>query len=211
MDIEREVDRSATKLAIIAKFIVRLGDPRQWEFTGEVLDGGAGSKAECICGHPIRWIFPIQRTNPADSAHVGSECINHFQEYNPDMCQAMHAAHERLLEQQKADKAAIKLAQEQAEQLPVYAKYLEVRHLGNLVYKLAKEHFDSRNRGWLDTPSYTLGCAVRQSKALKTVKGQTRWLASQTAFIEKALVEMEQFHAAFLREARERLLKKEGA
>lgn len=202
MDLERQIDHSASRLAIIAKFIARLGDPRQWEFTGEVVDGGPGSKAECICGHPIRWIFMIQKTGGCDRAQVGSECINHFQEYNPSMCEAMKAAYVRLLEQQKEEKAAFKLAEDQAAQLPVHAKWVEVRQLGRAIYHRAKLHFDAFSNGWLDAPTYDLRYAVLQDKPFKTVKARTKWLERQTGILERAIAEMEKFHPGWVDQAR---------
>lgn len=56
-------------------------DPRAWEYRGEMADAGPGARAACACGHPIRYIFYVERDAdvergiPAKKVPIGSVCI----------------------------------------------------------------------------------------------------------------------------------------
>ena len=49
-------------------------NPTEWEFTGQVVDGKGGN-AHCSCGHPIRYIFVIERKRDGQALPIGSTCI----------------------------------------------------------------------------------------------------------------------------------------
>ena len=68
------------------RLINALGNPSEWQATGEVVDAGG----HCACGHPIRWAFPIVHPDGRQNV-IGSECINHFQNINPDQADKLRA------------------------------------------------------------------------------------------------------------------------
>ena len=49
-------------------------DPREWAYTGQVIDAGAPCE-KCACGHPIRYIFVIERKRDGKALPIGSTCI----------------------------------------------------------------------------------------------------------------------------------------
>lgn len=101
---------------IVGKFVTRLGDPSKWTFEGEIIDMGAPT-ANCTCDHPIRYVFVIHGPDGA-TAPVGSECINHFQSYNPALWEKMQKASESFWaarrEQEKAEREAAHKVQAEA-------------------------------------------------------------------------------------------------
>lgn len=102
-----------TRQAFCRAFMDRLGDPRQWEATGEVRDLQK-PEGTCICGHAIRYEYVIQHLTAGHLAHVGSECINHFQELNPDLWAALERARLEFEEKVKAQEKAARSARQQA-------------------------------------------------------------------------------------------------
>ena len=203
MSLESQEAATANRLVIVHKFIARLGDPRQWEFTGDVVDGGPKSQAECICGHHIRWIFMIQKEGGGaiDRSQVGSECIQHFQDYNPAMYTSMLAAHAELLKRLKADQRARAEAEELAAQTPVFERWTAVRRLARAVVTEAQNTADAYYRGWMDADSYALQADVRANKTFKTVKGRTKWLEKQTACLERGIELVKGHHPRYYEQA----------
>lgn len=51
-------------------------DPTEWAYHGEVIDSGPGGGARCTCGHPIRYIFLIERERDGKKLPIGSVCID---------------------------------------------------------------------------------------------------------------------------------------
>ncbi len=182
-DLVRQEAANANKLAIIEKFMARLGDARQWEYDGVVLDGGKGSRAECVCGHPIRWIFVIQKIgNPSQTANVGSECINHFAEYNPDLYQRLLAGQVDLAERIKAEKKALREAAEAAANSEAGIAWAQARALGKAVVAAVRE-----TRNWVDSETYELQRYLRLDRQFKTVRGRTNWLRAQADYITRQI------------------------
>ena len=106
-------------------------DPREWEFTGEVVDAGPGATAglnppTCACGHPIRYIFIICRQRDGSQTQVGSTCIGHFSAVAPELGQELEAAAEKLC-QELAEKE--KKAREAERQVVVDAARQEFEEL----------------------------------------------------------------------------------
>ena len=105
---EEPEQKQSSFFLIVQKFVTRLGDPSKWTFEGEIIDLGTPS-GKCTCDHPIRYVFVIHGPD-GKTAPVGSECINHFQSYNPELWGKMNAARDafwlRIREEEKARKEA---------------------------------------------------------------------------------------------------------
>jgi len=101
-------------LGIVAKFVQRLGDPSKYEYRGECIDLGRPS-GKCTCDHPIRYVFLIYNPETGESAPVGSECINHFQSYNPELFTKLQAAVDKLERRLADEKIAQNTAKRTAE------------------------------------------------------------------------------------------------
>lgn len=87
------------KASFIKTFIDKLGDVVNWEHKGEVIDSGVKSKEKCVCGHSIRYCFILE--NNGKKAQVGSECINHFKDYNISLYNSLIASIERIKNEEK--------------------------------------------------------------------------------------------------------------
>jgi hypothetical protein len=131
---------------IVRKFVTRLGDVREWTFDGEVIDLGIPS-GKCTCDHPIRYVFVIHHPD-GRTAPVGSECINHFQAYNPELWEKMKHAHADFWEQRKAAEKAAKEAQAQKDVMAARIPWLAVRK--------GAEQLLAGRKGWLSGDLYSL-------------------------------------------------------
>ncbi len=131
---------------IVRKFIARLGDAREWQFDGEVIDLGVPS-GKCTCDHPIRYVFVIRHPD-GRTAPVGSECINHFQAYNPELWAKMQHAHADFWARRTAAEKAAKEAQAQKDVAAAKVPWLAVRE--EAVKLLEGRH------GWLSDDLYSL-------------------------------------------------------
>ncbi len=128
------------KLAIVEAFVQKLGDVSMFNYTGNVIDHGRGSKQQCVCGHPIRYGYEI--TNGKKTVEIGSECINHFSEYNPSLYESLKKAIEDRKEKEKADKKKLKEDANNAVLGPLIEEY---RSLVKHIVKVYEEKYGS---GW---------------------------------------------------------------
>lgn len=51
-------------------------DPTQWEYHGDCIDAGSLVGAQCTCGHPIRYVFPVVNPHDGRTLPIGSTCIS---------------------------------------------------------------------------------------------------------------------------------------
>lgn len=72
---EKKFEKKVDKLAHIAKFEAVLGDATQWEYRGECFDLKK-PVGKCVCGHPIRYEFPIYHKVTGQVLTIGSVCID---------------------------------------------------------------------------------------------------------------------------------------
>lgn len=59
----------------IQKIAAAMEDPTKWAYNGDMTDSGPGGKSACTCGHPIRYIFWIEREEDGKRLPIGSSCI----------------------------------------------------------------------------------------------------------------------------------------
>lgn len=108
--VSKEHHKKERRVLFIERFIAVLGDSREWEFSGEVIESKRPDMS-CVCGHAIQTAFVIVHKQGKKSPQkLGSECINHFAEYNPDLYNKLMAGLEshkaKLNEARKAAKKA---------------------------------------------------------------------------------------------------------
>jgi hypothetical protein len=73
-----------------------LGDGTDWEYTGQCSEDPSSSGV-CTCGHlGLRFLFIIRNVKNGETKIVGSTCINHFQNANPKLVEAIVADCEKL-------------------------------------------------------------------------------------------------------------------
>ena len=116
-----------SKVAIAEAFISRLGDPTKFDYTGEVNDLGKPT-GSCVCGHAIQYEYII--SDGKRRASVGSECINHFKEYNPKLYEELMQAHEARIQKMEKKNKKAREAKEVKELVRQYnEKYERIRDL----------------------------------------------------------------------------------
>jgi hypothetical protein len=64
------------RLGRLGQFVRALApDPSEWSYDGTCIDHGPRSRARCVCGQPIRYVFVVTRGRDGSSIDVGSVCI----------------------------------------------------------------------------------------------------------------------------------------
>ena len=117
-------ERIEAKAAFIKIFIDKLGDVKNWEHNGIVLDLMRPS-GSCICGHAIQYCYEI--TNGKKIERVGSECINHFKDYSPSLYESLTKTVERLKDEEKKAKELFLNEEVQKIMIPYIEKVKSVR------------------------------------------------------------------------------------
>lgn len=184
--LERKSDELARYSAWAAKLAAALApDPAAWEYRDEVLDC-AGEGAHCACGHPVRYLYPLYRG--ADTAAVGSECINHFAALAPGLHVKLAAAEDALRARIAAAKRQAKSAADSVEVAGLraefeaalqaaYDRYEAARVQGRRSPRVLWEVIASnRWRVPAHAPEYARACDLK------------RWYKTQTATLRAALV-----------------------
>jgi hypothetical protein len=99
-------------------------EPKAWAFKGEVYDTKNYGSAQCSCGHPIRWVFIIERDSDGKKLPIGSTCIETSIPYlishgAEGLAEALQKALEKLQAEIAAAKkaAADALATEQVQEI----------------------------------------------------------------------------------------------
>lgn len=81
----RLAERSRNHEYHLMNLVARLGDGSNWEHTGDCTEDPTCSGV-CACKHTgLRWLFLLRHKETGDTAVVGSRCIEHFAEVNPDL------------------------------------------------------------------------------------------------------------------------------
>lgn len=129
--LERKTMKTGNEWYRSKRFIEALGNPQAWVYSGDCYDAGPESNQQCVCGHHIRYVFII--AHGERTAQVGSECINHFQEFNP----SLHADLTEALTKLEANLAeGRRQAREARQQEEVEAARAEWRPLADKVENL---------------------------------------------------------------------------
>lgn len=95
--------RNEKQAEFIKRFIDNLGDVKNWEHKGEVVELQTVS-GTCVCGHPIKFLYYIEEKNTHRKEALGSECINNFKDYNPEMYEALMSSQKAYKENKKKEK-----------------------------------------------------------------------------------------------------------
>ncbi len=175
--VERKIGENSSTLAWSAALVRTLGNPEEWEYTGEVSEG----KTFCACGHPIMECYHIRNTRTQEQQIVGSTCINYFAGAGAIYAQltvAVDAMQRKLAEAKKAAKKAAdaeKVAQARAAYESRYdtlkARFLAYREMDQLAPRALWEAMASYYRVHRNAPTYQRACDYlkwydKQTKAL---------------------------------------------
>lgn len=164
--------------------IAALGDGRDWAYTGVVEDAGRAS-AKCACGHPIRYCYVIEHVDGKRTAQLGSECINHFEDANPELHAALMAAQQRLREELAAAKRQAKLARDLEEVQAAEATWQEAVARANRFLDQGREHDRYTPGALYHLANRTL--YLHGPRQYKTPNGYLGWYAKATAEITRVL------------------------
>jgi hypothetical protein len=106
--IKDSITDQAGTLIWSAALVAALGDPKDWEYTGECVQGDP-SKTHCACGHPIMDCYIIRNLRTGRKGMLGSTCIGYFEqagEIYAHLSAAVKAQEVKLAEAKRAAKRA---------------------------------------------------------------------------------------------------------
>lgn len=73
---ERKAQRTVDNLQHVQRLADALApDAREYEYKGGCYDAGKGAFEKCACGHPIRYVFPVEHKDGTRTVNIGSVCI----------------------------------------------------------------------------------------------------------------------------------------
>ena len=188
-NLARQSENLADRAAYLQPLVDRIQDGMLWEYRGEILEDASG-KAACVCGHPIRYIFPIYRKDASDQCGLGSTCIGHFESINPEMYAALTAA-DTALKARIAD--AQKRAREAARQQKVEVARAEFRALYDRAHSQYAAYAEHGRRA--PRPLWEV-CASRNWYVPENAPDYTRaadlirWYQKQTAILNAHLSQL---------------------
>lgn len=163
-----------------ANLTYALGNPAEWEYTGEVSQGQMG-KTFCACGHPIVDCFHIRNPRTHEQKIIGSTCIGYFEqagEIYANLSAALKCLEEKMREAKKAAKRAadeIKVSEARAAFEALYdghlARFRGYRERGQMAPRELWWTMASHYRVHRTAPEYQRPCDylkwyAKQTKAL---------------------------------------------
>jgi hypothetical protein len=128
------LEKAELRAAFIKSFIDKLGDVKNWNHTGNVIDLKKPT-GFCICGHAIRYMYELK--NNEKLAYVGSECINHFQDYSPELFDSLNKTIEKMKDEEKRAKELLLNEEIQKILIPYRENVIKIKKWFNKKYEHA--------------------------------------------------------------------------
>lgn len=164
----------------IKQFIDTLGDVKNWEHNGVVVELPFPS-GQCVCGHPIKFEYYIVNKITKQKEKLGSECINHFKDYNLELYEALIASKTNFKEKKKKEKL-----QPVIEELSVLKEEL-TKYIKAIVEYRTQVGFST----FIDRELWGFWFDTNKLKEYKTVNGEKKYIAS---LIEQGKYVFEKFN-----------------
>ena len=180
--IRDDITDKAGTLVWSAALVAALGDPKEWEYTGDCVQGDP-SKTHCACGHPIMDCYIIRHKATGRQNMLGSTCIGYFEQAGDiysHLCVAVAAQERKLADAKKAAKRAadeIKVSEARTAYETRYdtllARFRAYRERGQMAPRELWSAMASHYRVHRTAPEYQRTCDY-----LKWYEKQTRALAA---------------------------------
>jgi hypothetical protein len=180
--IRDDITDKAGTLVWSAALVTALGDPKEWEYTGDCVQGDPG-KTHCACGHPIMDCYIIRHKATGRQNMLGSTCIGYFEQAGDiysSLCVAVAAQERKLAEAKKAAKRAadeIKVSEARTAYETRYdtllARFRAYRERGQMAPRELWSAMASHYRVHRTAPEYQRPCDY-----LKWYEKQSRALAA---------------------------------
>ena len=179
--IRDDITDKAGTLVWSAALVAALGDPKEWEYTGDCVQGDPG-KTHCACGHPIMDCYIIRHKANGCQNMLGSTCIGYFEQAGDiysHLCVAVAAQERKLADAKKAAKRAadeIKVSEARAAYETRYdtllARFRAYRERGQMAPRELWSAMASHYRVHRTAPEYQRPCDY------------LKWYAKQTKILE---------------------------
>ena len=178
-----EISDKAGTLVWSAALVAALGNPKDWEYTGDCVQGDP-AKSHCACGHPIMDCYIIRHKVTGCTSMLGSTCIGYFEQVGDiyaSLCTAVAAQERKLSEAKKQAKRAadeIKVNEARTAYEARYdmllARYRGMKERGEFAPKQLWWAMASHYRVHRTAPEYQRPCDylkwyAKQTKALEAV------------------------------------------
>lgn len=138
--LQNEIGEKEGRLHHVQKLLENLGNPSEYEYTGQVIDAGS-SNAQCACTHPIRFCFIIKHQKSGRQAQVGSTCINHIASISPELGIVLTEAKDKLERELAEAIKKSKRAKADEENVKLWEEYCVLRDRAKAMHKTNRENY----------------------------------------------------------------------
>lgn len=177
-----DITSTTNRAEFIKTFIDKLGNVDNWNHSGIVIDAGKGSNEKCVCGHKIRYLFILEGLN-GKTAQVGSECINHFKDYNESLYNSLIATVARIKEEEKKAKEMMLLEEVNKVKTPYEEN---VKKVWNWYKEVYGNHYCNNYYIW-SFVNKTL--SLHPNKVYKSVKVLLNWYKKNEVSLSNFIVQ----------------------
>ena len=148
----------------VKRFIDELGDVKDWYHNGVVneLPFACGL---CVCGHQIKFEYYIVNRKTNEKRTLGSECIEHFKDYNIELYESLISSKKSFKEKKKAEKLA-----------PIVEEYESLKKEYSDLKKAVDEY--KIQKGRIERDLFMFSITNDRSSGYKTIKGKKNHIES---------------------------------
>lgn len=174
--LQKDIEKKEGTIHHVKKLLENLGNPSDYEFTGQVFDAG-NSGAQCACTHDIRYCFIIRHKDNRKEAQVGSTCINHIASVSPELGQILLNAKDKL-ESELADAIKkAKRAKADAENQLLWEEYCILRDRAKAIHKANRDNYrKSHYQLWYFCESWDEKYSVKKIPDYTRAGDLKKWL-----------------------------------
>lgn len=161
----------------IKQFIDTLGDVKNWEHNGVVVELPFPT-GKCVCGHQIKFEYYIVNKITKQKEKLGSECINHFKDYNIELYESLIKSKEEFKERKKKEKLQ-----------PIIEDISELQKKYNMYAKIISEYKEQKR--FVCKEFYSFWTSIQNPKTYKTLSGQKRYLSNLINSVKELVQELD--------------------
>ena len=174
---EIQMTRNEKQAEFISRFINNLGDVKNWEHNGEVVELQTVS-GTCVCGHPIKFLYYIEEKNTHRKEALGSECINNFKDYNLELYESLIKSKDDFKERKKKEKLQ-----------PIVEDIEKLKETYDEYSKIISEY--KQQKGFISKELFNFWLSINNHKEYKTLGGKKRYLSGLIDSVKELIQELD--------------------
>lgn len=161
----------------IKQFIDTLGDVKNWEHNGVVVELPFPI-GKCVCGHQIKFEYHIVNKITKQKETLGSECINHFKDYNLELYESLIKSKDDFKERKKKEKLQ-----------PIVEDIEKLKETYDEYSKIISEY--KQQKGFIGKELFNFWLSINNHKEYKTLGGKKRYLSGLIDSVKELIQELD--------------------